>query len=86
MRELETHGETVEQSSVGHRTAINVTGVSVDEVHRGDELLAEADFPVTLSIVAGSAAVQQCSDCEVSGDRSVAHCSDIDIRSNHRSS
>ena len=46
IREIESHGHTVEQSLIGHRTAINVTGVSVDEVQRGDELLFPDVFPV----------------------------------------
>lgn len=39
VREIEVHGEEVEESKVGHRTALNVTGVSANEVTRGDELV-----------------------------------------------
>ncbi len=41
VRELESHGECVNRSSAGHRTAMNVTGVSAHELSRGDELVAE---------------------------------------------
>ncbi len=40
VRELEVHGECVERSTAGHRTAINVTGVSAHDLCRGDELVA----------------------------------------------
>ena len=39
VREIEVHGQEVEESRVGHRTALNVTGVSANEVTRGDELI-----------------------------------------------
>ncbi len=39
VREVEVHGESVDESKVGFRTALNVTGVSANEVQRGDELI-----------------------------------------------
>ncbi|MGB4707160.1 MAG: selenocysteine-specific translation elongation factor, partial [Fuerstiella sp.] len=39
VREIEVHGEAVDDSRVGYRTALNVTGVSVSDVERGDELI-----------------------------------------------
>jgi selenocysteine-specific elongation factor len=39
VREVEVHGEAVQSSKVGHRTALNVTGVSANAVQRGDELI-----------------------------------------------
>ncbi|MEZ6130346.1 MAG: selenocysteine-specific translation elongation factor [Planctomycetaceae bacterium] len=39
VREVEVHGEAVDSSRVGYRTALNVTGVSVSDVQRGDELI-----------------------------------------------
>ncbi len=39
IREVEVHGEAVLSSKVGHRTALNVTGVSANDVQRGDELI-----------------------------------------------
>lgn len=44
VREIEVHGQEVESSKVGHRTALNVTGVSANEVHRGDELIQPDAF------------------------------------------
>lgn len=41
VRELEVHGECVDHSAAGLRTAMNVTGVSATELKRGDELVAE---------------------------------------------
>lgn len=46
VREIEVHGEEVEQSRVAHRTALNVTGVSANEVSRGDELIQPDSFRV----------------------------------------
>lgn len=39
VREIEAHGESLEESKVGHRTALNVTGVAAADVQRGDELI-----------------------------------------------
>ena len=39
IREVEVHGEAVESSIIGHRTALNVAGVSANEVSRGDDLI-----------------------------------------------
>ena len=41
VRELETHGESVNQSRVGWRTAMNLVGFSSSDIARGDELVAE---------------------------------------------
>ncbi|MCA9203651.1 MAG: selenocysteine-specific translation elongation factor, partial [Planctomycetales bacterium] len=40
VRELELHGVAVEDSRVGYRTAINLSGISARELGRGDELVA----------------------------------------------
>ncbi|MCA9037507.1 MAG: selenocysteine-specific translation elongation factor [Planctomycetaceae bacterium] len=45
VRDVEVHGEQVAQSVAGHRTALNVVGVAVDQVHRGDEVLDPEVFP-----------------------------------------
>ena len=44
VREIEVHGEAVDDSRVGYRTALNVTGVSVSDVERGDELIQSGVF------------------------------------------
>ena len=44
IREVEVHGEPVTTSKVGYRTALNVTGVSANEVQRGDELIQPDTF------------------------------------------
>ncbi len=36
IRELQTHGGTVEESGPGQRTAMKLHGVSAEEIHRGD--------------------------------------------------
>ncbi len=52
VRELEVHGQSVDESTSGHRTAMNVTGVSAAELSRGDELVAEGtNRPVSRMIV-----------------------------------
>ena len=40
LREIEAHGQCVESSTAGHRTAMNITGVSAGDLSRGDELVA----------------------------------------------
>ena len=42
IRGLERHGDAVEQTTSGARIAVNLQGLGVDEVHRGD-VLAEPD-------------------------------------------
>ena len=37
-RSLQSHGETVEVAESGHRTAVNLQGIDVDDVQRGDVL------------------------------------------------
>ena len=44
VRELEVHGEQVETSKIGRRTAMNITGVSATELSRGAELIAANSF------------------------------------------
>lgn len=44
IREVEVHGEAVAMSKIGYRTALNVTGVSANEVKRGDELIQPEVF------------------------------------------
>ena len=51
VRELEVHGESVERSSVGMRTAMNLAGASASGVTRGDELLATGTHPATRRMV-----------------------------------
>jgi selenocysteine-specific elongation factor len=38
VRGLQSHGETVETAQAGRRTAVNLAGLEVDDVHRGDVL------------------------------------------------
>ena len=38
IRGLQVHGEAVEEALAGQRAAINLTGVSKEEIHRGDQL------------------------------------------------
>ncbi|NND97112.1 MAG: selenocysteine-specific translation elongation factor [Pirellulaceae bacterium] len=47
VRELEVHGESVQQSKIGRRTAMNITGVSANELSRGDELVAQGSHQAT---------------------------------------
>lgn len=44
VREIEVHGQACESSSSGLRTAINITGESVERVRRGDELVTGGTF------------------------------------------
>ena len=39
VRSLQVHGKKVEQARAGQRTAVNLTGVEVEEVHRGNVLV-----------------------------------------------
>ncbi|WP_419189873.1 selenocysteine-specific translation elongation factor [Stieleria marina] len=44
VRELEVHGESVQTSKIGRRTAMNITGVSANDLRRGNELVAAGSF------------------------------------------
>ena len=44
VREIETHSQSVQQSSIGRRTAMNITGISARDLRRGDELVAPESF------------------------------------------
>lgn len=47
IREVEVHGDAVGTSKVGYRTALNVAGVSANEVKRGDDLIQPDVFRKT---------------------------------------
>jgi len=60
VRGLQSHGETVETATAGRRTAVNLAGLEVEDVHRGDVLARPGTlFPSTvwdieLSVLASS--------------------------------
>ena len=47
VREIESHGAVVDTSQLGHRTAMNLVGVSASELTRGDELVSPKSHPVS---------------------------------------
>ncbi|MPY87644.1 MAG: selenocysteine-specific translation elongation factor [Luteitalea sp.] len=47
VRGLQVHGRPVERATVGQRTAINLQGIAVDEIVRGDTLTAAAALSVS---------------------------------------
>ncbi len=47
VRGLQTHGQSVDSSLAGSRVAVNLSGMDVSEIHRGQTLVA----PQTLSAV-----------------------------------
>ena len=51
VRELEIHGTEVEQSKVGRRTAMNLSGISANDLSRGDELTAVEAHQTTSRVV-----------------------------------
>lgn len=49
VRGLQSHGETVETAQAGRRTAVNLAGLEVDDVNRGDVLARPGSlFPATV--------------------------------------
>ena len=50
VREIEVHGESVNESELGMRTAMNVVGAT-EPVVRGDELVAEGTHPVASRLI-----------------------------------
>jgi selenocysteine-specific elongation factor len=52
VREIEAHGLSVFTSKTGHRTALNLTGISANDVQRGDELIQPGVFPRSRHILA----------------------------------
>ena len=51
VRELEVHGQAVDRSQAGLRTAMNLAGVSTSELKRGDELVTEHTHPPTRRMI-----------------------------------
>lgn len=51
VRELEVHGDSVDRSQTGMRTAINLASVSAADIVRGDELVAESTHPTTQRLI-----------------------------------
>lgn len=52
VRSLQVHGQKVEEAWAGQRVAVNLTGVEVNQVHRGDVLVTPGAFPVVERITA----------------------------------
>ena len=51
VRELEVHGDHVEFSSAGKRTAVNIVGLGNEKVKRGDELISIGSHPLRQNLV-----------------------------------
>ncbi len=52
VREIQVHGSTVERVETGGRTALNLGGASLDELHRGDVLTADPAVRATDRVLA----------------------------------
>jgi len=71
IRGLERHGESVERSESGARIAVNLQGVSTDEIGRGDLLtesgavLATHMFDASLRWMAGKASLEDAASVEL---------------------
>lgn len=52
VRGLEVHGQSVEVSRAGLRTAMNLAGISATDLARGDELLTEHHYPAARRLLA----------------------------------
>lgn len=54
VRTLQVHGEKVEETTAGHRVAVNLAGIEMEEIQRGDVLAApgllESSFRVDASL------------------------------------
>lgn len=51
VRGLEVHGDSVDSSQSGLRTAMNLAGISTGDIQRGDELLTENSLQTTRRLV-----------------------------------
>jgi selenocysteine-specific elongation factor len=52
VRSLQVHGKKVDEVQAGQRVAVNLTGVEVNQVQRGDVLVTPGVFPVVQRITA----------------------------------
>ncbi len=52
VREIQTHGSTTERVDGGGRTALNLGGISLEELHRGDVLTADPAVRTTSRMLA----------------------------------
>ncbi len=50
LRGLQVHGESVDQSAAGTRTALNLQGVDKEEIHRGQTVMKIGNFSSTLML------------------------------------
>ena len=62
VRGLEVHGQAVDVSKVGFRTAVNLAGASSTEIERGDELVTENSHRPTRRVVAHVKMFQETSE------------------------
>ena len=73
VRELEVHGDSVSQSQVGLRTAINLASVSASDIVRGDELVAQSTHPTSQRHDRRADDVQRCDGSPLPDHRSIAY-------------
>lgn len=52
VRSLQVHGHKVEEALAGQRVAVNLTGIDLDKVARGDVLVTPGSFPVVRRLTA----------------------------------
>lgn len=52
VRSLQVHGQKVEEAGAGQRVAVNLTGVEVGQVKRGDVLVTPGAFPAVRRVTA----------------------------------
>ncbi|HHV35571.1 MAG TPA: selenocysteine-specific translation elongation factor [Syntrophomonadaceae bacterium] len=52
VRSLQVHSQKVEEALAGQRVAVNLTGIELDEVSRGDVLVTPGAFPVVRRVTA----------------------------------
>ena len=52
VRSLQVHGQKVEEAGAGQRVAVNLTGVEVGQVKRGDVLVTPGAFPAVRRVAA----------------------------------
>jgi selenocysteine-specific elongation factor len=60
VRQLQAHGNVVEAVRVGHRAAINVSGIKITAVRRGDELVGHACYQPTRRLLASLSVLRDC--------------------------
>ncbi len=84
VREIECHGEVIQHSRLGQRTAMNLAGVSANELTRGDELVTPGTHRTATRVLVDLQMFRETQPLRLSGDHAISHRHHVVCRADHR--